>query len=356
MESAVKIANDNLKHCDFAKTILMLCVIAGHCCGFWTEAWFTVLKPVYSNEYLGYFANWVGSFHVSGFTLISGYIYYYVKNERGGYSSFTVLLSKKAKRLLVPYFFMCVVWVIPITNLFFHYSSLEIVDNYLFGGLPEQLWFLLMLFDVFVLFFFLNHVIDRNLYVGYLILIVLYCIGDFYSRSSILNVFQIFTSFKFLIVFSTGYCIRKYYSIFFCRRHNGLNKIGTLIFLLILNALLASSCQHLLNFESVFSKVICKFLYIILYVCRAITAFGILLYLADRLNWRTRIFNLLLTNNFKMYLFHQQIVYVLLFLFNGLLIPEIHALLNFIISSTLSVLISLLIGRFKYLRVFFGDK
>lgn len=36
------------------------------------------------NSYIDIFANWLNSFHIYGFTLISGYIFYHIKYEGGG--------------------------------------------------------------------------------------------------------------------------------------------------------------------------------------------------------------------------------------------------------------------------------
>ena len=69
----------NLNYCDFAKTILMLLVVLCHSAAFWGGNWFTACKPLQTDSTLGMLSSWLGTFHVSGFTLISGYIYYFVK-------------------------------------------------------------------------------------------------------------------------------------------------------------------------------------------------------------------------------------------------------------------------------------
>ncbi len=41
--------------------------------------------------FLMYIAKWFNTFHIYGFTLISGYIFYYIKYEGGGIKSIFLL-------------------------------------------------------------------------------------------------------------------------------------------------------------------------------------------------------------------------------------------------------------------------
>lgn len=52
--------------------------------------------------------------HVPLFLLVSGYIWAYIKMETDKYDDACVVLKKKAKRLLVPYLFVGVVWAGPV--------------------------------------------------------------------------------------------------------------------------------------------------------------------------------------------------------------------------------------------------
>ena len=114
-----------IENCNFVKTILMLLVLVGHCTIYWTGQWF-VGEPIFPSKVLSMFSEYVNTFHVHGFVLVSGYLFYYLKCEQGKYSAFIPFFVNKVRRLLVPYAFITVVWVIPITNLFFDYS----IDDY----------------------------------------------------------------------------------------------------------------------------------------------------------------------------------------------------------------------------------
>lgn len=76
---------NNLKNCGFVKTILMLLVIFGHACAFWSGHWFTE-NPVIQSTGLNILYAWVNSFHIYAFALVSGYIFAF-KVMRGGTAS-----------------------------------------------------------------------------------------------------------------------------------------------------------------------------------------------------------------------------------------------------------------------------
>ena len=73
---------DNLINCRFLKTILMILVILGHACAFWSGHWFTE-NPAIQAEGLALLYSWVNSFHIYAFALVSGYIFTF-KVMRGG--------------------------------------------------------------------------------------------------------------------------------------------------------------------------------------------------------------------------------------------------------------------------------
>lgn len=153
-------SDENLSYCNFAKTLLMLCVVLCHSVAFYGGNWFTALEPVQSNRFLGLLSSWLGTFHVQAFTLISGYIFYYLKKESGKYSDCKAFIINKVRRLLIPYVAISIIWIIPIGYLYYRYTFNDIIQYFILGQSPAQLWFLLMLFNVFVISYFL---LDNNI-------------------------------------------------------------------------------------------------------------------------------------------------------------------------------------------------
>lgn len=159
--------NMELNNCRFVKTILMFLVILYHSIVFWSGDWFTIEKIAFPSNSLSIFSQWLNSFHVYAFTLVSGYIFFSLKIENGKYQKYGMFLINKLKRLVLPACFITLLWVIPISVYFYHYKLDEIITKFLLANSPSQLWFLWMLFWVFVLFWPLSSVFKRsNIFVG----------------------------------------------------------------------------------------------------------------------------------------------------------------------------------------------
>lgn len=341
-----------LERCDFAKTILMLCVIIGHSCAFWTGSWFLAQVPLITNKPLGDFANWFGTFHTYGFTLISGYIYYYISYERGYGTTF---IKKKVYRLIVPYVFVSILWVLPISNYFYDYTLEEVITGFLLGTSPAQLWFLLMLFNVFILFRWLKRKVKRTI-LFIIMVITLYVLG-FIGQLLPYNYFQIFTSFHFLLFFTIGYYIRKHNKLIFNHEYLGLSKGGVILFLTTVHIVLYFVYLNVHELESLHGKLYARLIYMILNIEGSVSAFAALTYFGGVFNYRRSSFYLLLQkNNFVVYLLHQQIIYIIITMFNGVILPEIHAMMNCAISVVVSFVIAYLARKSDYTKFMLGEK
>ena len=136
-----------LENCTFVKTVLMIIVVLYHSILYWGGSWF-VGEPVYEVQALAVIAQWFNSFHIYAFAFVSGYLFSYLRLERNKYTDFGSLCLNKTKRLLIPYAFVSLVWVIPFAVVFYKYGIIDIVKKFVLGLGPSQLWFLLMLFGV----------------------------------------------------------------------------------------------------------------------------------------------------------------------------------------------------------------
>ena len=85
-----------LRNCNFSKTVLMILVAFYHAIDFWTGTWFT-RNPVFESKFLGLLAEYIGSFHIYAFTLVSGYIFAY-KIAVGGGDTIAICLFSGIKR------------------------------------------------------------------------------------------------------------------------------------------------------------------------------------------------------------------------------------------------------------------
>lgn len=205
MVDGLQKSEQTLKNCNFSKTILMILVVFYHAIDFWTGTWFTC-NPVFESKFLGLLAEYIGSFHIYAFALVSGYIFAY-KITCGEYSCYLPFLQNKAKRLLIPYVFTMLVWVAPISEYFFKWDRAYLIKKYILCTNPSQLWFLWMLFGVFAIVWPLRRVMMEQPSVGWMIAITFYCLGIIGGKV-LPNVFCIWTACQYILFFFVGMRIR----------------------------------------------------------------------------------------------------------------------------------------------------
>ena len=144
----------------------------------------------------------MNSFHIYAFTLISGYIFYYIKYEESGYQKYIPFIINKIKRLIIPYIFIATVWVVPINKILLPNES--IIEKFVLGVSPRQLCFLLMLFWVFAIFWLISDLAAQNSILAGVMISILYCAGIFAPAVYCLN-----RGLQYLLFFYTGFLIRK---------------------------------------------------------------------------------------------------------------------------------------------------
>lgn len=271
----------------------------------------------------------------------------------GGYSSYKNLIKNKAKRLLIPYIFTVIVWVIPIELLLSsHRGDRSFFHLYVLGEGPSQLWFLLMLFDVFIIVYPIRNMLLKP-FNGLVLSMIFYGAGVI-GNVIFPNIFQIWTSFQYILFFYIGMHIR-------IRQDEGksflMNKIPWWIWIIIheLVFILYFPIQDLDN--GIFEKLVRKGFMMIYYVIGAISAFVILQKIAEWIPWKKqKFFRILSMFSMPMYLFHQQIIYFVILWLDGRVSPGLNAAANFIISFSVSLIISRILMEFKTTRFLIGEK
>lgn len=335
-----------MNNVNFARSVLIVLVVLGHSLIFWTGEWVfgnvAIQEPI-----LGHISNWFGTFHTHALTAISGFTYEYVIDKRGRYY-FSDLFKKKIRRLLFPYLFISIFWVIPLTSIFIPVDSDFIVNKFVLGKSPAQLWFLLMLFNVFVLFFPLRHLLEKSS-IFYVLFPFLYFISIAFGDLSN-NYFQFFTSIKYLSFFAIGHLIYKHRKLLFTNDRCNLRQPLVLCTLALIHVI--AYLLYLFNLPG--TKTL---LMLYLNIGGCFTATAILLYLGEKVNPNNKLMNAFSSNSFGVYLLHQQIIYFTLFYLNGIICPALHAIINFVVSLVLSLVLSALLHKIKFIRIYFlGEK
>lgn len=333
--------NSQLENCNFIKTILMSLVVLYHSCALWKSGGWFNQAPASPSAFLDVIAQWLNSFHVYGFTFVSGFIFYALKNEKGKYQDKKAFVIGKVKRLIVPYVLVSTLWAGPWYVFYFKASLGDVLKNFVLGVQPAQLWFLLMLFWVFMIAIILP---DSSI-VLLIVSLVLYGIG-FVGGMIIPNVLQIFTGCQYFIFFAIGCIIAKELS----GDETSISKIHTLfrnpIWMIFLDIAIFAVYMLLGTLDLAVFKLVRLCVEAILHVVGALMAFGVLGWIANRVDWKkSRVFMLLSKHNFIIYLLHQQIIYGVITLFNGEVASGVLVAMNFVVSVLITLLLAIVIER-----------
>lgn len=340
--------DEELALCTPVKTAMMLLVVLYHSCVMWGGSWFA--EPAVQSPALGVFAQWLNTFHVPVFVFMSGYLYAYLKGETDRYDSMSVVMAKKAKRLLVPYAFACVVWVVPFWVLF--NGPDQVVDKYLLAGSPSQLWFLVMLFVVFLMFELLWKLfVKRMLAVStgtVACVVVLYCCGCVLGRVLPVDVGQIASACRFACIFWAGMVFRALPTQSFW-------KISPVVPFAV-HALLFVLVLFVGSQNGIASSMAAVALWPVVRLAGIAMAVAILGRVFIRFVESGRPSGDLTKSCFGIYLFHQQIIQTVLLLFNTALIPPLTlALVCLVVSLLISFLITAILRRFRFTRRLIGE-
>ena len=348
-KSLLEIKNEKcalvLAQCTNAKVILMLSVVVCHCFAFW-GGWFTN-NPAIPSQTAHFIAEWLGSFHVFAFTLIAGYLFYYLQIENQHYSDFFMFICKKAHRLLVPSYAVGLLWIAPLTYLFMPFTVKDLIRKYVFLYQPSQLWFLGMLFVCFIIAWFLKKIAQEHSSLLVLLCLMAYGIGmvGIHYR---LNYFMICSGLMYIPFFEMGYKIRQKYNDLLFRFHP--------IVLLIIDFIAFAFLFFTSNYLIEISKGIYFIYRFLLNLLGAFSAFSILVQLSSRYSWGKKgCFKYLSERTMIVYLLHQQIIYFFIVWLNGVVHPLIHGIINFVGTMAITLIFSEIVLRVKVLRYLTGN-
>ncbi len=336
-----------LENCTFMKTVLMLLIVVFHSILAWNGSWFSTIKLTYSNAAFEIVSSWLSTFHVYTFACVSGYIFYYCKYEKRAatYSNFLKFIINKIKRLIVPYYVVAILWVAPAKQFFYPINFKTFFKSYILGEDAEQLWFLLMLFVVFVMAYLSSNFIKKHSIWGIIICGIAFIIGMVVT-AGIPNIFCFRTALQYMPFFYLGFWIRQY----------GLGKKIHWEIWLIINISLFILSRHIVV-DSTIKMGIYLIVQFVLHIVSVIFMWGLLqkiatsFYIKIKKSKRWRV---LAENSMGIYMFHMQIIYFTLYIFNGILIPSIHAIVNFSFAFVISLLITMVLKKYKVTRFLIG--
>lgn len=340
--------NEKLNEISNIKAIMMLFIIVYHCIAIWMPGGWFIVRPGRQNIVLSSAAQWLNLIHIYVFTFASGYIYSVMRFERKHYPSLRSFLVKKINRLIVPYVFVSIIWIIPFDVLFYRSSFNDIIYKYFLAYSPSQLWYVVMLFGIFVIVYmsgdvFYNINCSKILFIFVVFELLYALIGRYISLP-----FQILAVIKFLPYFVWGMNGRIIDKVI---NDNGYLRLNTMIILLHI----ASFIVYILNYGNVFWAKIMNL--IAANICSAtgiIIVFIIYNKIKNSKLLLSRSFKELKVNSFQMYLFHQQVIWCIIYEFYDKIPLFIVVLMSFVLSFSVSLILSKMLKKNKYIKSFLG--
>lgn len=337
-----KLSSKYIDNCTFVKTVLMILVVLGHSVNFWKGNWFSAVEPSFSSNILVLISDFVNSFHIYAFVIVSGYVYAFLRIIKGKYPKYLSFLYNKVLRLIIPFIFTCFIWVAPVGCYFNGYSLKECLNRYLLGISPNQLWFLLMLFWCFVFAWPLTKMFKDQAILSLGVVLVFYIVGIVGSHF-IPNYYSIWTGSEYLLFFWLGFQIFVYRTKFF--------SIPTYVWIISYFILFISERVF------AFSGVIASLLQVMIHLIGALMAFFTIQWLATKVDWKnSKLFWAFSKKSMPIYLFHQQFIYIIIIWLNGKVNPYFNAGLNFIVAMLAAFIVSSLLMKFKWTRFLIGEK
>lgn len=296
---------------------------------------------------LYYIAGYLNRVHIYAFTFVSGYIFSYLFFETDKYTDFGVVIRKKIMRLIIPYVSSTVLWVAPFYCFFWKPKAEILVEKYVLGKSPSQLWFLLMLFWQFVFFQAFSKKIfakkKTTIVWGVIFVFCLY-IGIFLVRNGVPNFYQILTAMQYALFFYLGILFRREnFSKYICYNAFLGGATSVLIYIFI---------QYLYATQSA-TREIEVWLYPIVSLTGVCSFVSGMLLMNDRFAISTVDFNF--DAGMTVYLFHQQLIYISICLFNSPWMPPmIFTTINFLVGLLGGVGIHTMMKKNKTMRFLFG--
>jgi len=322
---------------DNVRALAILLVVFGHSIILYQTSW-TLFETSVRVPFLDTIKRVIDLIQMPLFISASGYLAYYSRSRY----SFGELINKKIRRLIVPYYSISLLWLLPLRYLvgYSGYAGRSFVDVFvrciICGEDPGHLWFLPFLFGSFIVFYFTKTVIEY-LPVKELIKSVLLLLFGFLMHNEWWRIPQailfgtVFRSIALYYVwFPFGYLINKYQYLF--ERLSSNQKC----FVLFLGTAFAVTYITTLQSYSFITQ----------------TVMVIAVFLAIP-NESSRISSFFANNSFGIYLFHSPLIYITFSLIPNSS-PFIVVIINFLVFGGVAIALTALIKNSK-LNMLIGE-
>lgn len=137
----------NLNHMNLLRAVGISLVVLRHSFSPFRNSW-VVSKFYEYNVIADCLGRYISTISMPLFVFISGYIYYFLRNNYGKYGDYKTMFKKKSRRLIVPYLILAPIYIYFLID---YDSVLSFLSNLWTG--TGHLWFLLMMFTMFIVYY-----------------------------------------------------------------------------------------------------------------------------------------------------------------------------------------------------------
>ena len=200
-------------HYEILKLISTILVVFAHSSRMYTPE--GIIHPANSSIFLELTTKIIYAFHMPLFIAISGMVYGLCIDDYDKYHDQQAFIMNKFIRLYIPYIFFGLFYVAPIM-VRFHFTPLSYF-KYIYNGIilsndSRHLWYLLVLFEIFILHSFIRNIVQRmTSKASYIIIIVLLLLILSLYSYKLPTIFQLSNLGYYLLFFNLGYLFNKYY-------------------------------------------------------------------------------------------------------------------------------------------------
>ncbi|WP_298844374.1 acyltransferase [Clostridium sp.] len=345
-----------LNNISLLRVFAILMVVLGHSMVVYQYNW-GIYTPLIKSSFFNSLKTYMDIFQMPLFIFISGYMYYYCRKECRKYKKKIKFSFDKTKRLLVPYICVAILYVVPIRMLtsykgYLGNNVLEVIYKYILTGIDSgHLWYLLAIFEIFIVFYLFEPIINK---IGTPASFIIIASANIISYK-FPHLLQIASSIHYFMFFYLGYIIRKNEKAFSYEFKGNKNIIlittsFILQFLFLLLSLKLSNnnliCTLSKNVAYLFSNISSAIFYFL--------ALSTISFKYTSLN-SNKTLKFLDKESYAIYLFHSPLIYIMLnYIANKNISPFIVVPLFFVIILVGSLGISYVIKKTKVLKFMIG--
>ena len=315
------------------RAIAILTVVIGHSIIIYSSRW-NIMQTSVECPFFDLLKYVIDLYQMPLYFFISGFLMYGTLQKN---ISFHQFLKDKIKRLLIPYFFVGLLWLIPINTLLtisnFNINELfSYIGNFVFGIRNRHLWFLYSLFTIFLFFFIASRTMSR----------VRQYIEKHLSNRILLNYVSVGGKFVALILFSglivlSNYISTNYFSIISTMQFTIWFYIGLLI--------ISSNTKTCFFVLILFALLVLKFMPHFVYGLVIVLA---LYYLVP--NKENKFMTFFDRYSYGLYLFHSPLIYIA-YTYSPNINPLLMFTINFFGMGGVALLLSYIVKSHNIINI-----